>query len=210
MSRFEISAQTFTDRIAAVSLSKRSRSLLAWYGRRIDGAVLWIDEPWAELDYDELATDQSIALAVFAAPVDVEGGLVLDNQQLLGDEIARDRVCFVFLDEVRCHDLATCPDTHVVFAGGLKVERLACFAAPDASTVVEKQLHAKIILSGIGAGTIEVMPNTKKKIGTLVDSYQALTKAFDGPLAALAERLGDDDEAVWEVAREVATGEQEL
>ena len=36
--------------------------------------VLWIDEPWAEVDYDDLTTDTGVALAVFDAPVEADGG----------------------------------------------------------------------------------------------------------------------------------------
>ena len=170
--------------------------------------MLWIDEPWADVEYAELATDQSVAIAVFAAPVDVDGGLVLDNEVLLGDQTARDRSCFVFLEEVRCRDLATTPDTHAVFAGGLVVERLACFAAPDATSVVEKRLHAALVLSGLGDSNVELVARANKKVGTFVDSRRALARALEGPLAPIAERL--EDEAVWEVARDVAAGEEEL
>ena len=208
MSRFEISVNTLVNRLDACALSPRARSLLAWYGRRWDGVVLWIDEPWADVEYAELATDQSVAIAVFAAPVDVDGGLVLDNEVLLGDDTARDRSCFVFLEEVRCRDLATTPDTHAVFAGGLVVERLACFAAPDATSVVEKRLHASLVLSGLGDSNVELVARAKKKVGTLVESRRALARALEGPLATIAERL--EDEAVWEVARDVAAGEEEL
>ena len=208
MSRFAISVETLSDRLDACALSPRARSLLAWYSRRWDGVVLWIDEPWAEVEYAELATDQSVAMAVFAAPVDVDGGLVLDNEHLLGDDTARNRACFVFLEEVRCRDLATTPDTHAVFAGGLVVERLACFAAPDATSVVEKRLHAALVLSGLGDSNVELVARAKKKVGTLVESRRALARALEGPLATIAERL--EDEAVWEVARDVAAGEEEL
>ncbi len=208
MSQFEVSAAVFAERLAAVRLSKRSRELITWATRRLDGVILWVDKPWAELDFEALATKQSVVVAVFAAPVELEDGLVLDHLHLLGKEDLRPASCFVFLDVVRCHDLATLPDTHTVFAGGLEVERLACFAAPDASTVVEKLLRAAVVLDGLGDGFVELMPRTKKTVGQFITSERALAKALKGSLAPLAARF--DDEAAWEIARDVAAGDETL
>ena len=63
MSRFEISVDTLVSRLDGCALSPRARSLLAWYSRRWDGVVLWIDESWAEVEYAELATDRASAAA---------------------------------------------------------------------------------------------------------------------------------------------------
>jgi hypothetical protein len=126
MNRFAVSSDGLSSRLAPFDLDARSRQVIEWYARRyLQGAVLFVDEPWAELDYQELATDEGVALAVFAAPVEVDGGLALTNEILLGDRVRRDAACFVFLDVVRCQDLALVPDTHALFTGGLEVARLA-------------------------------------------------------------------------------------
>jgi hypothetical protein len=211
MNRFAVSSDELIPRLARFDLDARSRQVVEWYARRyLHGAVLFVDEPWAELDSQELATDEGVALAVFAAPVEVDGGLALTNEILLGDRIRRNAACFVFLDVVRCQDLALVPDTHALFTGGLEVARLACFAAPDATAVVGKRLEAKIVLSGLGDAEVELAEGTSEKVEHFVDSRKKLKAALDGPLAAVASRFEDDDERAWEIALDVALGDAEL
>jgi hypothetical protein len=199
------------DRLAPFDLDRRSRQLVEWYaGRYSNGAVLFVDAPWAELDFEELATDSGVALAIFAAPVEVDGGLALTNELLLGDPTPRDAAGFVFLDALRCRDLALVPDTHAVFAGGLEVGRLACFAAPDTTAVVRNRLEAEIVLSGLGDAHVELVKGTTQKVAHFVDSRKKLTAALRGPLAAVASRFEDDEDPAWEIVLDVALDEAEL
>jgi hypothetical protein len=211
MNRFAVSSDGLNSRLAPFNLDPRTRQVVEWYSRRyLQGAVLFVDEPWAELDEQDLATEEGVALAVFAAPVEVDGGLALTNEGLLGHRIRRDAACFVFLDVLRCRDLALVPDTHALFSGGLEVERLACFAAPDATAVVDKHLEAKIVLSGLGDAEVELAEGTSEKVEHFVDSRKKLKAALQGPLAAVASRFEDDDERAWEIALDVALGDAEL
>ena len=210
MSRFLISPEALLPRLDAYELGTRGRQIVEWYARRriLGGAVLWIDEPWAEVGYDELTTELGVAVAVFAAPVEVDGGMPLTNEVLVGDTTPRVATCFVFLDAVRCRDLASVPDTHAVFAGGLQVERLACFAAPDTSSYVARTLEAQIVISGLGDGHLELAPGTHQSVGSFIDTTAKLKRARKGVLASIDDRL--HDEAPWEVALEVAVGDAEL
>jgi hypothetical protein len=210
MNRFAVSSDRLIPRLARFDLDARSRQVIEWYSRRhLHGAVLFVDEPWAELDYEELATDEGVALAVFAAPVEVDGGIALTNEILLGDRIRRDTACFVFLDVLRCRDLALVPDAHALFTGGLEVARLACFAAPDATAVVGKRLQAKIVLSGLGDAEVELAKGTLEKVEHFVDSRRKLETVLRGPLAAVASRF-EDEERAWEIALDVALGDAQL
>jgi hypothetical protein len=210
MSRFAIRPDTLMRQLAAFDLDRRSRQLIEWYaGRSLQGAVLFVDEPWAELDFEELATERGAALVVFAAPVEVDGGLALTNELLLGDPTPYDAACFVFLDALRCRDLALVPDTHAVFAGGLEVTRLACFAAPDATAIVGQRLEAEIVLSGLGDAYVEFVNGTIQKVRHFIDSPSKLGAALRGPLAAVASRFDDEDPA-WEIALDLALDEIEL
>ena len=196
MSRFLISPEALLPRLDAYELGTRGRQIVEWYARRriLGGAVLWIDE--------------GVAVAVFAAPVEVDGGMPLTNEVLVGDTTPRVATCFVFLDAVRCRDLASVPDTHAVFAGGLQVERLACFAAPDTSSYVARTLEAQIVISGLGDGHLELAPGTHQSVGSFIDTTAKLKRARKGVLASIDDRL--HDEAPWEVALDVAVGDAEL
>ncbi len=210
MSRFLIPPETLLARLDGYELGTRGRQIVEWYARRriLGGAVLWIDEPWAEVGYDELTTESGVAVAVFAAPVEVDGGLPLTNEVLVGDTTQRIATCFVFLDAVRCRDLASVPDTHAVFAGGLHVERLACFAAPDTSSYVARTLEAQIVLSGMGDGQLELAPGTHREVESFIDAAAKLKRARKGVLASIDDRL--DDESPWEVALDIAAGDADL
>lgn len=58
----------------AEHLEPASLELVEGYAGRCaeDEVVLWIDEPWHELDYETMAADAPVALAVFAGGLKVE------------------------------------------------------------------------------------------------------------------------------------------
>ncbi|RLB47505.1 MAG: hypothetical protein DRJ42_25275 [Deltaproteobacteria bacterium] len=184
----------------AEHLEPASLELVEGYAGRCaeDEVVLWIDEPWHELDYEAMAADAPVALAVFAAPLECDGPLALDAVQLLGDESQRDERGFVFLAEVTAEALTTLPGTVAVFAGGLEVDSAACFAAADATTHVASHLRAPFVFSGRGEGTLDVSPGTELSI-------QQLSGAFGGTMAPaqalpfLADTIEDDSvtSALW-------------
>ena len=63
MSRFEIDRATLRARLSSVELSAASRAVLLYYvdkSMRESDVGLWIDEPWLDLEFDELATDATV------------------------------------------------------------------------------------------------------------------------------------------------------
>ncbi|MBO6938591.1 MAG: hypothetical protein JJ863_26725 [Deltaproteobacteria bacterium] len=178
MSVYEIDADACWDALCEQELPERSLDMVGWFIDQVreDSAFLWVDEPWAEVDYADLETDQPVGLVVFAAPVEVDGPLVLSAESLVGDASMRDARAFVFLDEVRCDSVVTLSDHVALFAGGLVATNAACFAAPDASTHVGRHFETDFLISGAGDGTVSFWPETRLSIG-----------AFDGAFGGTAE-----------------------
>lgn len=186
---FEIDAEECWARLCDAELAPKSLDVLGWLIDRLeDETILWVDQPWAELDYEELTTDAAVGLVVFTEPVDVDGPLTLSAEMLLGDTTLRDERGFLFLDEVRCESFLTLSDAVAVFAGGLVAEKFACFAAPDATTHVGKLLESEFVVSGHGAGNVSLWPRTEWKVKAM-DGYV-------GGLASAAEVLSFDAETI--------------
>ncbi|MEM9863179.1 MAG: hypothetical protein AAF938_16405 [Myxococcota bacterium] len=164
-------------------------------------SVLWVDEPWAEVPYEDFAANAAVALAVFAEPVDCEGALRLAPFELLGDADPSDQPrTYVFLEEVRAEAVVVVPDATTILAGGLIVSA-ACFSAPDATTFVGCRLHADTVVSGLGDGWVSLLPRTKVRVKTLCDymegKHSARSVPFERAFARWADEL--DDASAWEL-----------
>jgi hypothetical protein len=107
-----------------------------------------------------------------------------------------------FLGPVSCSVFTTLPDAVCVFARGLSGEGIACFAAPDATTVVERELKADVVLSGRGDGSVLLAPGCALKVKRGFDSYISSAVPLDQLVGAkMAEQL--ENEASWEVVSEL-------
>jgi len=199
MSRFVIDPADAKRRLAAAELSPDVERILSYAierGLRGD-QVLWIDEPWVELDYDELETGDLVGLVVLTEPIELDEALTLSNDVLLGRFQPRDGIIVVFLAPVRCTTFSTVPDCVSVFAGGLTVEGIANFAAPDATPIVAQKLEAEVVLSGMGDSAVLIAPGTALAIGAF-HGYLGSTAKLEHILPKeLADRL--EEESAWEV-----------
>ena len=167
--------------------------------------ALWVDEAWDDIPFEDLVVEdgQQVGVAVFTEPLDFsESGLELRDTQLLGYFQPRDGMVWVFLKPVRCSVFTTLPDAVAVFGGGLTVEGIACFAAPDATTIVEDCLIADIVLSGRGDSDVMLGPGCQLSVAKGFDSYiSSATQLEDLVGKEMAERL--EDESSWEVVSEL-------
>jgi hypothetical protein len=168
---------------------------------------LWIDAPWPTLDVSRIAPPgEHPTVVVFAAPIATDRSLILSYPDMLGSTASADQGAFVFLGEVGCRDLCMVDDKLAIFAGGLVVERLACFQGAKAHAEIAGRLVAPIVISGLGSGGAHVGAGTAIEIGALagaidgvprrsVTSHDAVgdvVPALAGipkPWRALAERL---------------------
>lgn len=189
---FELGSEECWERLCAEELEPASLDVLgAFIDGLEDAAILWVDEPWAEIDYEALATDAAVGLVVFAQPVDVDGPLTLSAEMLMGDESMREERCFVFLDEVRCESMLTLSSTLAVFAGGLVAEKFACFAAPDATTHLGTRIKSAFVVSGGGDGSVDLWPGTEWNVKAMDGYAGGLTSAVEA-LSFDAETIEDD------------------
>lgn len=202
MSRFAVEVSEARKRLKSSGMSGVSKGLADDYLDDCDAdeVVLWIDEPWLELGFEELESDRLVAGVVLTEPLWLDEGLELRDTQLLGYFQPRDGALWVFLSEVRCTEFTTLPDAFAVFAGGLSVEGTACFAAPDAATFVEKRLAASVVLSGMGDASVSIVPGAALEIGAFhsyLGSAAPLSEVVD------ADTLAELEEAsAWEVMSE--------
>ncbi len=216
MSRLAVSLASFRTRLAGIPLPPGHAKFVASYLRshhRDGDVLLWLDEPWTEIEWDELACDGPVSLAVFEAPTITEGALVLSNERLLDDPIARDDSFYLFLGPVRCRDIVTLPDTNAVFSGGLEVDRLACLLAGDATTFVAKQLRASILVSECSISSLNLAPGTDRSVTHDIRDHEALERACEGvlePLGALVDFDDSGTNAFWEAALALADDEVSL
>jgi hypothetical protein len=167
--------------------------------------ALWVDEPWDDVPFEDLEVEdgQQVGCAVFTKPLDfLGGGLDPRDTRLLGYFQPRDGMVWVFLGPVSCSVFTTLPDAVCVFARGLSGEGIACFAAPDATTVVERELKADVVLSGRGDGSVLLAPGCALKVKRGFDSYISSAVPLDQLVGAkMAEQL--ENEASWEVVSEL-------
>lgn len=199
MSRFAVEVSEARKRLAKSPLSSFSKELAEDYlsDCESDEVVLWIDEPWLEVDFDDLISDRLVAGVVLTEPLELDEGLELRDEALLGYWQARDGALWVFLSAVACTDFTTLPDAIAVFGGGLSVSNIACFAAPDAATYVEKRLAARVVLSGMGDGSVSIVPGAALEIGAF-HSYLSCAARLDEVVdAEMAAEL--DEMSAWEV-----------
>ena len=167
--------------------------------------ALWVDEPWDDVPFEDLEVDegQQVGCAVFTESLDIpDGGLEPRDSRLLGYFQPRDGMVWIFLGPVHCSVFTTLPDAVCVFAAGLSVDGIACFAAPDSTTVVEKELVADVVLSGRGDGSVMLAPGCRLEVARGFSSYISSASRLEDLVGAeMAERL--DDESSWEVVSEL-------
>ena len=202
MSRFAIDLDTLRARLKRTRVSEISRAAVLDYleGADEDEVALWIDEPWGEVEFDELASDALVACVVITEPLEMHG-LEPRDERLLGYHQARDGAAWVFLKEARCSVFTTLPDALCVFGGGLVVEGIACFAAPDAHSLVEKRLEADVVLSGMGDAAVSIVPGTSLSIRAFHSYLSCAAPLSEIVSEEMAERL--EDEAGWEVVSDL-------
>ncbi len=176
-SRFTVERTDALARLKKANLAKESSQMLEHFAKRSGGAVLFVDEPWDALDYEELATDEAVSLVVFTEAFTCDGPMTLNMEELVGDTRMRNDCAFVFLGEVRAEAFTTRPDTLAVFAGGLVVESAACFSAADASTHVAKILSAPTVISGNSDGTVQTTGRCRVEIERLIGSVEGFKVA---------------------------------
>ncbi|MEM9861092.1 MAG: BRCT domain-containing protein [Myxococcota bacterium] len=208
-SGFEIDADACWDALCVEELPERSLDLVGWFIDQVreDSAFLWVDEPWADLEYEDLETRMPLGLAVFTEPVEVEGPLVLSAEHLVGDTSMRDARAFVFLSEVRCDSLVTLADTVAVFAGGLVATNASCFSAPDAETHVGSHFESKFVVSGGGDGAVNFWPETRVSIDVLDGAIGGTAQAAD-VLSFGAKTIEEED--VGALVYYLATGRKKV
>lgn len=178
-------------------------------------SILWVKKPWADISFEELVIDQDVDVAVFEERVDVDGLLLADTESLLGHFPYPNS--FLFLSEVTCHDLIVPPDAKTLFAGGMKVERLASVASPGATSFVSKSCSIAALFSGMGDAWLSLDSCPEVNIGDYfqyVKSYDNddLGEAMPSRDAIIEKIFGDvvlnEDEMTFELALRLVQGER--
>lgn len=214
LSAYEIEWDDALARLAQAGLHRTCLQALEHTTRfiRETTLVLWIDTPWAEVDYADLATDIPVGLTVFAAPFKCEGSLSLSGEELIGDGNPLDGRAYVFLDKASAFGMSTLPDILTIFAGGLSLHTAGCFSAADATTFVGSHLRAPCVVSGAGDGGIVLVGKVNMAIETLVGGFEgaprkAANRSVDDAYARWADDL-EDGTRLWELFCEAfANGE---
>ncbi|MEM6956029.1 MAG: WGR domain-containing protein [Myxococcota bacterium] len=189
---FEVSVETCWERLSQRAFAPESLDALRELVGRLKGATaLWVDQPWAELDYEALAASAPIGLAVFTEPVDAEEGLELSAEVLLGDDSELAECGLVFLDEVRCESVSTSPGTVSILAGGLIATEQAMFLHRNSISHVGSHIESAYVETVRGPGMLAVWPNTEWRIVDLGGRVNMLEGAEVAPRRESEDDRGD-------------------